>query len=154
TTICTTIAPYGSLSSPQSSLPITQALQNCSAEGGGVVLLGTGTFSLSDSIGWSMSNFAYSNSVQNVMLRGAGPDQTTLRFSGSGNGGSAFCTQGTGFICVSSAIDATGQCGNIYNPNTTNWTANYTQGTSQIALDSIAGNGTTGNPLTVGMYLI
>src|SRR5262245_25304717 len=49
TTICSTVSPYGSLGSPQSSSTINNAIQSCAAAGGGVVQLQAGTYYLSDS---------------------------------------------------------------------------------------------------------
>ena len=152
TTICSTINPMGSAGAPASALPISNALRSCHNSGGGVVQLAAGTFYLSDSISFSLSTNLQpntGNSVQNVTLRGAGPDQTILIFSGQGN---AWCNQG-GLICVSSAPSVSGQCDQSSNPNLSNWTSNYTSGTTQIVLSSIAGNGSMSNTLTAGMYL-
>jgi hypothetical protein len=143
-----TIAPYTG-----SSATINAAIQSCSNGGGGVVQLAPGTFNLSDSIGFNNSSSPIGNSAQDVTLRGAGPDQTFLVFSGQGRGnGGAWCGQG-GLICVSSAVSASPSCGYPYTPNTGNWTANYSAGTTEIVLDNISGNGNVSNNLTVGMYL-
>src|SRR5689334_23834916 len=128
TNICTTIAAYTG-----SSATINTAIQNCSAAGGGVVLLGAGTFTLSDSILLADTG---TNAAQNVTLRGSGPTSTTLQFTGSS------CTPG-GLVCFANGITPPDICfygAGSDNPNSANWTANYTAGTTQITLDSLGNN--------------
>src|SRR5258708_39519293 len=68
-----TIAPYGSAVSPQSTSTINNAITSCGANH--YVLLGPGTFHLSDKLVMGANN---------VVLRGSGPDKTILRFYGGG----------------------------------------------------------------------
>src|SRR5258708_5646789 len=69
-----TIARYGSAGSPQSTSTINNAITSCPANH--YVLLGPGTFYLSDKLVMGANN---------VVLRGSGPDKTILRFYGGGS---------------------------------------------------------------------
>jgi len=112
---------------------INNAIAACS---NGVVYLNAGTYTLSDGITFV--------GTSNVTLRGAGPDQTTLVFSGRdgcGGLGADICVMGpTGYWVGSPQVQPGGS-------NSANWTAGYAKGTTQITLDSTAG-------LTVGTILI
>ncbi len=92
------------------------------------VLLGAGTFSLSSGI-----NFAHKS---NVVLRGSGANSTFLIFSGAG----ISCTDGSALICINSSDGTYG-----WNPSLTthNWTAGYSQGTTQVTLGSTSGVSTS-----------
>src|SRR5262249_43529568 len=91
TNICQTIPPFGSLVSPASAATINSAIRACSSAGGGVVLLQAGTYYLNDAI---VATPVGQAATKNVTLRGAGPDQTTIYFTGS-----PFCATG-GFMCM------------------------------------------------------
>jgi hypothetical protein len=143
-TICATINP------PATAATINAAIQSCSASGGGVVLLGPGTFTLSEAIGMVNSATPGWPSARNVTVRGAGPDLTTLQFSDYG-GNYGLCGAE---ICFASASVSLGACGIVVGQNTANWTGNYTAGSTQITLDNTTGNfGGYSNSLAVGMYI-
>lgn len=119
-----TIAPYGSSSSPASPSTINSAIAACGANQ--YVLLGAGNFYLS-------SGVTFAN-VNNVTLRGAGADQTFLYFYGKGGCGLS------ANICLSSnATDYQ------HVTNTANWTGTaeggsgaYPAGASHIIIDNAA----------------
>src|SRR5262249_55985444 len=76
--------------------------------------------------------------VKNVTLRGAGPDQTFLSFTGP-----AACLW-TSVICVG---DSSGvYSSSVPSSNIVNWTAGYTAGSSQITVSDASG-------IAVGMYI-
>lgn len=117
-----------------SASTINNALAACPANH--YVLLGTGTFTLSSYIKWS---------VNNVALRGSGPTQTKLVFL---NGASGNCGEG----------NASSICGISTNTNDSqnfvnaaNWTAGYAQGTNTI---TISANTTGATKPSVGTTLI
>lgn len=112
---------------------VNSALASCN---NGYVLLGPGTFTLSTGI-----NFGGNS---NVTLRGSGPTQTIINFTGGnicgGNGGDICAANSTLYFVGSPAVQyGTGS-------NTANWTAGFAQGTTQITLS-------TTNGLSVGMTL-
>ncbi len=112
---------------------INTALASCN---NGYVLLGPGTFTLSTGINFGSHN--------NVTLRGSGPTQTIINFTGGdgcgGLGGDICALNSTGYWIGSAAIQyGTGS-------NTAYWSAGYSQGTTQITLSTTAG-------LSVGMTL-
>src|SRR2546425_186273 len=123
TTICATLNPGAT------HTQINNAIAACS---NGVVILNAGTYSLSGGITFGRTS--------NVTLRGAGPDQTQLVFTGSDS-----CSGLSASICVhgSSTVFA----GGVPAANIVNWTAGYAQGTTQITVNSTAG-------MAVGMILI
>ncbi len=84
------------------------------------VQLGAGTFTLSTGIRIAKSN---------IVLRGMGADQTFL-VMGSG---------ATIPYCGVGGKATMGICNGVYPPNSANWTAGYSQGTTQITLDSTTG---------------
>src|SRR5207245_10360329 len=108
---------------------IDDALAACS---NGVVFLNAGTYSLSSGITFSGRS--------NVTLRGAGPDQTTVKFTGADP-----CGRLSANVCIFAPSNV--YPGNIPSPNIRNWTAGYTKGTTQITLDSTA-------DLVVGTVLV
>jgi hypothetical protein len=120
TTICASIAPYGTSTSPASPSTINNAIASCPE--GQVVALGAGTFYLSSGIIFDGKN--------NITLRGAGADQTSVVFYGGAN-----CNGLGGDICIKgSNNDVTS------NPNhTANWTSGYAPGSTSITLDSVSG---------------
>lgn len=112
TTICQTIAPYTGTADT-----INTAIQNCPS--GQVVFLSAGTFNLSTGITF--------NDKSNVTLRGAGPDQTTLVFTGYDP-----CGGPQSDICVPN-----GHLNHIQAPgNTANWTSGYAKGTTVITISN------------------
>jgi hypothetical protein len=114
TTQCgTTIAAYSG-----SAATINQAIQNCPA--GQHVKLGPGTFTLSNVLNLTKSN---------VTLRGSGPDQTFIKFTGGGT-----CTGLGAFICM--APSGPNYPGGPQ--NTANWTGGYAVGTTNLTLSSTA----------------
>jgi hypothetical protein len=103
---------------------INSALSGCGTNQ--YVLLGPGTFSIT---GLQISK-------NNVVLRGSGPDQTFLIVSSEGP---VSCRIGS----FSGAIDI---CTNNNSQTVVNWTAGYSQGTTQITLSSVSGL-TVGSPI-------
>ena len=121
TKICATLNPEGTLAQ------INSAIASCPANQ--VVYLNAGTYTIASGI-----NFG---SRSNVTLRGAGPDQTILSFTGGdgcgGLGGDVCAINSSGYgACCSSPIQPGGS-------NSANWTAGYAQGTTQITLSNVAG---------------
>lgn len=113
TTLCATLNPGAT------AAQINSAIANCPA--GQVVYLNAGTYNLSSGITF--------NNKSNVTLRGAGPDQTFLVFTGSDP-----CAGLGADICV------IGDTSNpVYSGNPVNWTAGYSKGTTQLTLSSTAG---------------
>ncbi len=113
TTLCATLNPGASASQ------INSAIAACPS--GQVVFLSAGTYNLSSGIIFGGKS--------NVTLRGAGADQTFLKFS---NGSS--CAGLPSTICIQSAyVDKD-------NPqNATTWTAGYAVGTTVITVGSTSG---------------
>lgn len=114
TTVCASFNPGAT------AAQINSALASCPS--GQVVYLNAGTYNLSAGISITHSG---------VTLRGAGPDQTFLVFSGddscTGYGASA-CIQGSGAISSSPE-------------NIANWTAGYAKGTTSITISSFSKGG-------------
>jgi hypothetical protein len=122
TTVCTT------LSAGASSSQINSAIANCPANQ--VVYLNAGTYNLSSGIDF--------NNKSNVTLRGAGPTQTILNFSGG-----ADCVGIEADICVANS----GYAEPSSPPFRANWTGGLAKGSTTITLSSTSG-------LTVGQLLI
>lgn len=112
-----TIAPYSG-----TAAVINTAIQNCSNNQ--YVLLGNGAFNLSSGISWGTGAVK-----SNVVLRGAGANQTLLVFTGGGDG----CRGAYSNICIASS-DTNWSGGPS---NTANWTAGYAKGTTGITLSSV-----------------
>ncbi len=123
TTICATFNPGAT------AAQINKAIAACN---NGVVFLSAGTYNLSAGIAF--------NGKSNVTLRGVGPDQTTLVFTGNVN-----CWGFGADICVNNPTGI--WTGGVPAGNTANWTAGYAKGTTQITLDNTAG-------LSVGSIII
>jgi hypothetical protein len=121
TTICATLNPGAS------AAQINGAIAACN---NGVVFLNAGTFTLSTGIDFAGKS--------NVTLRGAGPDQTLLVFTGS-----VGCWGPNADICVRNG-DMNWTAGATH---TTTWTAGYAKGATQITLGSTAS-------ISVGTVLI
>jgi len=128
TTLCATLNPGAT------SAQINSAIAACPS--GQVVFLSAGTYSLASGI-----NF---NGHGNITLRGAGPKQTILQFTGgdncNGNGGDICVTDSTGLFQGSPSVLPGGS-------NAHNWTGGYARGSTQITLDSVSG-------LSVGQVII
>ncbi len=100
---------------------ISTAIAGCDA--GHAVELGAGTFNLTTGIVMEKSN---------VTLRGAGPNSTFVKFTGSCNTvGQAGC------ICINPASGIVNY--NDSPHNACNWTAGYTRGTTEITLTADSG---------------
>jgi hypothetical protein len=131
TTICTTLNPTGKTDSTDST-NINNAIASCGANQ--VVYLNAGTYTLTNGILFS--------SKSNVVLRGAGPEATILRFTGGActpQGGDV-CITGNGYWTGSAQVQPGG-------PNATAWTAGYAKGTTQITVGSTSG-------LAVGQMIV
>src|SRR5947199_6211709 len=113
TSICSTFNPGAT------AAQINSAIAACPS--GQVVFLNAGTYNLTSGLIF--------NNKDNVTLRGAGPNQTILNFTGNtGCGGpeAAICFFGN------SGYEGAG------NHTSTNWTAGYAKGTTQITLASVS----------------
>jgi len=89
----------------------------------GVVFLNPGTYNLSSGLTF--------RGASNVTLRGAGPEQTILKFTGSDPCGGLQAD-----VCV---IGSPVWSGGVPAGNIRNWTAGYVKGSTAITLDSTAG---------------
>jgi hypothetical protein len=119
---CATLGPSATASD------INSAIAACE---NGVVSLKTGTYTLSSGITFKGSS--------NVTLRGAGPEQTILKFTGSdpcGGYAADICIQGSEVWS-----------GNVPAGNIRQWIAGYNKAANEIVLDSAAG-------LSVGSVII
>ena len=123
TTTCATLSPGATAAA------INGAIAACS---NGVVVLGAGTYTLSAGLTF--------RGADNVTLRGAGPDRTILRFTGSDSCGGLYAD-----VCVHGASDT--WSGNVPAGAIRNWTAGYEKGSTKITLDSTAG-------LTAGQVVV
>jgi hypothetical protein len=117
-----TIEAYSGTSST-----INNAIAKCPART--FVLLGPGTFNLSNSI--SIKN-------SKIILRGSGPNLTKLVFSGAGAGG-AF--SGTIYVSPSFALSPESAPVQPGGQNAANWIGGYTQGTTSITLTKVGTSG-------------
>ena len=115
TTICATFNPGAP------AAQINKAIAACT---NGVVYLNAGTYTLSSGITFG--------GTSNVTLRGAGPDQTILAFTGTDTCGGVSAN-----VCIHGASRV--WSGSVPSANIRNWTAGYAKGTTQITLDSTAG---------------
>lgn len=115
------------MTSSNTAAEINSAISNCTS--GQVVLLAAGTYNLTTGLIF--------NDKSGVTLRGAGPDQTKLVFTGyQGCGG-----YNAGICVVNGNVNWWGGPG-----NTANWTAGYTKGTTVVTLSSTT-NLQVGTPL-------
>jgi hypothetical protein len=128
TTICATLNPGAT------SAEINSAIATCPS--GQVVFLSAGTYAIASGI-----NF---QGHSNITLRGAGPGETILQFTGgdtcNGNGGDICVTDSAGYYDGSPQVQPGGS-------NAHNWTSGYARGTTQIGLDSVSG-------LSIGQIII
>jgi hypothetical protein len=129
TTICATIAPYGSSESPAEPTKINQAIAACPS--GHAVFLSPGTFYLSKGITF----IGHSH----VTLRGAGANETFIVFTGLDP-----CWGVPATVCLpSSDLNYWGSPANL-----ANWMAGYSRGTTSITLSSVT-NLSVGWPITL-----
>lgn len=117
TTICTTLSAGATVSQ------INSAIAACPS--GQVVKLSAGSYTLGTGIDFAGKS--------NVTLRGAGPDQTKLVFTGSTACGGQFAS-----ICLASNDRAFYQSTDT-NTAFANWTAGYAKGTTTITLSTVSG---------------
>jgi hypothetical protein len=122
-TVCATFSPGAT------AAQINSAIAACS---NGVVMLNAGTYTLSAGLDFAGKS--------NVTLRGAGPDQTVLVFTGS-----VGCVGFAASICVRNSTGI--WTGGVPSSNTASWTDGYAKGTTQITLNNTAG-------LSVGSIII
>ena len=115
TTICATLNPGAT------HTDINDALAACS---NGVVFLSAGTYNLAGGITFSGNS--------NVTLRGAGPDQTILKFAGDDPCGGLRAN-----VCIHGRSMA--WWGNLPSSNIQDWTAGYAKGATEITLASTDG---------------
>jgi hypothetical protein len=149
TTICATVAPYGTSSSPASASTINAAIAACPS--GEVVSLGAGTFYLSDQIAW--------NGTSNVTLRGQGANLTFIESYSGFVGCSGFWTSvdmcGAQFAGSGGEQNVCDFTGASTTPTVT--TGTYTQGATYIQVSNC---GTTtpalgsGSNLKIGNLII
>ena len=122
TTVCTTLTSAATLAQ------INTAIANCSTAGGGVVNLAAGT--IGSPVVYSLAGEVDLKS--NVVLRGGGPEVTTLAFTSQGDSCNGPLTYLIG-ICGSNNYSNGGE------QNLVNWTGGYTQGGTTITVSSAAG---------------
>ena len=120
---CATLDPSAT------AVDINNAIAACSD---GVVYLNAGTYDLSSGIPFAGRG--------NVTLRGAGPDQTIVKFTGADPCGGLSAN-----VCIFAPSNV--YPGNIPPTNISDWVGGYAQGTTQITLGSTAG-------LTAGTVLV
>jgi hypothetical protein len=133
TTICTTESPGVSLAT------LNADLAACAS--GGVVYLNAGTYTFSP--GWGVTpGILIENS--NVTLRGAGADQTIIKFTTS-----ASCAGDGGDVCIWNGDNGNPNYGAT---NQASFTGGYSQGSTSITLGAVS-KGSMSN-LRVGSLLI
>jgi len=112
---------------------INAAIQACAA--GQVVMLSTGTYSISDD-GIVMKS--------GVTLRGAGADKTLLVFTATN-----YCNNQKACICFAGSTEWGGDARALAGgSNYADWTGGYAQGTNQITLDNVGSA-----KIAVGQYI-
>ena len=125
-TICAT------LNAGAASADIDNAIASCPS--GQVVFLNAGTYTLASGISFSGHS--------NVTLRGAGPTQTILQFTGGDNCGG----QGGDICAINNAPSWEGSAQvQPGGSNAASWTAGYAQGTTTLTLASIPSGVATGS---------
>ena len=115
TGICATLDPGAT------SADVNAAIASCND---GVVYLNPGTYTLANGVTFGGRS--------NVTLRGAGPDRTTLVFSGSDA-----CSGTAANVCVHGS--STVWSGNVPAANVRNWVGGYAKGSTVMTVDSAAG---------------
>ena len=123
TTVCATLKPGATAEK------INVAIAACR---NGVVVLGPGTHTLSAGITFRGSSY--------VILRGAGPEQTIVKFTAPDPCGGLQAN-----VCMRGPSDV--WSGNVPAGNVRNWTGGFARGTTEITLDSTS-------RLSVGVMII
>jgi hypothetical protein len=123
TTVCATLQPGAT------SAAINKAIAACH---NGVVALAAGTYTVSSGITFRGSS--------DVTLRGAGPEQTIVKFTGADSCGGLQAN-----ICIRGSSDV--WSGNVPAANIRSWTGGYAKGTEEITVSSTAG-------LSVGLMVV
>ena len=123
TTVCAELQPGATAQA------INAAIAACR---NGVVALAAGTYTLSGGITFK--------GTSNVTLRGAGPDQTIVKFTAPDP-----CNGLHADICVRGASDV--WSGNVPDSQVRRWTGGYAKGTTEINLSSTSG-------LSVGQIIV
>jgi hypothetical protein len=121
TTVCATLNPGAT------ATQINSAIAACPS--GQVVMLNTGTYTLSSGIVFSKSG---------VTLRGTGANSTKLVINGTTSGCSLFYSSAVR-MCPGSGNIGTTAGGGPGPDHSANWTANYAQGSSVITLSNTTG---------------
>ena len=125
TTVCATVSPSNDTTGATDTITINNAIHGCGSNQ--VVQLSAGTF-YSNGITFGIP------AVNNVTLRGAGPDKTTIIGLGL-----LSCGQ-WGYICIKGNP---GWAKGYPRGASTAWTGGYSQGTNVITVGSSAGLSTT-----------
>ena len=113
-TVCHTLVPGAT------AAQINEAIETCGTNQ--VVMLSAGTYNLSAGIDFG--------SARNVTLRGEGPGETIVNFSGVASCGAGICVVGS-----DDWVQGTGPTAGT----ATNWLAGFDKDTTQITLESVAG---------------
>jgi hypothetical protein len=116
-----TIAAYGTSSSPASPSTINNAIAACGTKE--YVLLGSGDFYLNGVVDFTGHS--------NVVLRGQGANSTRLHFLGTTLAG---CNGWWSAVCVAGSNTYEGGF-----QGSATWTGNYSQGSTTITLDNVSG---------------
>src|SRR6185295_956713 len=133
TTICATIAAYGTSGSPGNPSTITNAINACT---NGVVKLGTGTFHLSNGITFADKN--------NITLRGDGPHLTRIIFYNY-QGCNGFTKDLSNRICIRTSSNW------APNPSQGTLSGNFAAGSNSLTLTTTA---TPAGALAVGRIMV
>src|SRR5215472_5269121 len=128
TTVCNAVSPSGKTNDDDMKA-INNAIASCPE--GQVVKLGSGTFTITQGITFGTRNY--------VTLRGAGPDQTILKFTGPGRqecgGYGSICLWGNRSAIANRALYA----GSHWWTGTNGIAGTYGQGATVLNLDSVFG---------------
>jgi hypothetical protein len=128
TTVCKTVAPSGHTNDDDMNA-INYAIASCPE--GQVVKLGQGTFTITRGLTFGTSN--------DVTLRGAGPEQTILKFTGPGRqecgGYASICLWGN----RSATANPASYAGSQKWTGTNGIAGTYTHGATVLNLDSVSG---------------
>lgn len=143
TTVCQTLGAAGqspTYAQNVTGAQIVSALQAC-AGSNGVVYLNPGTYTITTTLFGPNNGGA---APGNVSLRGAGPNQTILTWTGTTNNCNGI---GATAFCIFNGDSGTAE----YSTNVLNWTGGYSQGSTTLTLGS-AVSGSLSN-LQVGSLL-
>ena len=132
-TQCATAACNTVLSNGPSSTGAQINAALASAPANSYVSLPAGTYNISGGITWSTNN---------VVLRGAGPTKTTLKFSSASN-----CTGYSSDVCLVNTFAVYDNSSSVLPPcggggasNCATWSSGYAKGTTQITLTNVGSN--------------